>query len=77
MPISANEMMIQDGEGNELGEGEQGEITIRGHNVMQSYDADPDATASAFRNGWFLTGDVGYYRYDGEGRKFFFVAGKK
>jgi len=77
MPISANEMMIQDGEGNELGEGEQGEIAIRGHNVMQSYDADPDATASAFRNGWFLTGDVGYYRYDGEGRKFFFVAGKK
>ncbi len=77
MPISANEMMIQDDEGNERGEGEQGEIALRGHNVMRGYDGDPDATSATFRNGWFLTGDLGYYKYDGEGRKFFFVTGKK
>jgi len=76
MPISSNDMMIQDSEGNELGEGERGEIALRGHNVMRRYDNDPEATSSAFRNGWLLTGDEGFYKYDGEGRKFYFVAGR-
>lgn len=58
--------------GNELkvlppeGDAEDGEIAIRGPIVMQGYFNRPDANAEVFRDGWFLTGDLG--RLDGEGR---------
>ena len=52
---------------------EIGEILIRGENVVEGYYNDPEATASAFKNGWFCTGDLGYF--DGEG--FYFLAGRK
>jgi len=41
---------------------------------MQGYYRDPEQTAAAFRDGWFLTGDLGYR--DGDGY-FWFVARKK
>ncbi len=37
-----------------------GEIAIQGPNVMQGYFKDPEGTAQSFRNGWFLSGDLGY-----------------
>jgi acyl-CoA synthetase (AMP-forming)/AMP-acid ligase II len=77
IPLAVNEMMVLDGDGNEAAEGVTGEIALRGHNVMREYDGDPEATREAFRNGWFMTGDVGSFKYDGEGRKFFFVEGRK
>ncbi len=52
--------------GNELkilppeGEAEDGEIAIRGPIVMQGYYNRPDANAEVFRDGWFLTGDLGH-----------------
>jgi long-chain acyl-CoA synthetase len=58
--------------GNELkifppeGDAEDGEIAIRGPIVMQGYYNRPDANAEVFRDGWFLTGDLG--RLDSEGR---------
>lgn len=58
--------------GNELkifppeGDAEDGEIAIRGPIVMQGYYNRPDANAEVFRDGWFLTGDLG--RLDREGR---------
>ena len=39
--------------------GEVGEIAIRGPNVFKGYFGDEQATATAFRDGWFLTGDMG------------------
>lgn len=77
-PIDANEMAIfsADGAGTRLGEGERGEICVRGHNVMQGYFARPDANADAFRFGWFRTGDEGFYRTDDQGRDFFFITGR-
>jgi fatty-acyl-CoA synthase len=37
---------------------EESELLVRGPNVFPGYWRDPDATASAFRDGWLLTGDV-------------------
>jgi long-chain acyl-CoA synthetase len=64
-PISGVEMRIVDENGNELPQGETGEIAIRGHNVMKGYWRRPEATAAAIRDGWFHTGDIG--RVDGDG----------
>ncbi|HMQ02980.1 MAG TPA: long-chain fatty acid--CoA ligase [Pyrinomonadaceae bacterium] len=43
----------------EVPRGERGEVVIRGTNVMKGYYKRPDATAEAFRNGWFHSGDIG------------------
>jgi fatty-acyl-CoA synthase len=45
--------------------GDVGEIVIRGDVVMKGYWNKPDATAAAIRNGWFYTGDAGYFDSDG------------
>lgn len=51
--------------GRELSPGEVGEIAIRGPNVFKGYLGDEAGTEDAFRDGWFLTGDIG--RMDEEG----------
>jgi long-chain acyl-CoA synthetase len=76
VPIAPNEMTIMDPEGRTLGEGERGEIVIRGHNVMKGYYRRPDANASAFAHGWFHSGDEGFYQSDAQGRPFFFITGR-
>ncbi len=43
----------------------RGEVLIRGSNVMMGYYNDPHATANAFRNGWFCSGDLGRINKDG------------
>ncbi len=42
-----------------------GEIVIRGNTVMKGYLKDPEATTKAFRNGWFLSGDLAVIHPDG------------
>lgn len=42
-----------------------GEVVMRGNNVMTGYYNDPDATESAFRGGWFHSGDLGVWHPDG------------
>ena len=42
-----------------------GEIAMRGNMVMKGYYKNPQATAEAFRNGWFLSGDIAFQHPDG------------
>jgi fatty-acyl-CoA synthase len=42
-----------------------GEVIMRGNNTMKGYYNDPDATATAFRGGWFHTGDLAVMHPDG------------
>ncbi len=58
-PIFGVEVICADENDDEIARGERGEILIRGTNVMKGYYKRPEATAEAFRNGWFHTGDIG------------------
>ncbi len=68
-PIWGVEMRVVDETGVPLPTGEAGEVVVRGHNVMKGYYGRPEATAEAFRTGWFHTGDVGKADEDG----FFYI----
>jgi long-chain acyl-CoA synthetase len=72
LPIG-NEMKVVNDNDEEVAEGELGEIVLRGENILKGYYKNPDATATAFRHGWFHTGDVGYRDKDG----FFFIVDRK
>jgi long-chain acyl-CoA synthetase len=66
-PIWGVEVRVVDENDKELppGEGNVGEIVIRGHNIMKGYYKKPEETAEAFKNGWFHTGDLAYKDDDG------------
>jgi crotonobetaine/carnitine-CoA ligase len=68
------EMRVVDEQGNDVPDGQTGELAVRTPIVMQGYYRDPEQTAQAFQGDWFLTGDLGYR--DGEGY-YYFVARKK
>src|SRR6202012_3756895 len=51
------DVAIMDADGNLLPSGGLGEIVIRGRNGTAGYEANPDANAKAFTNGWFRTRD--------------------
>jgi long-chain acyl-CoA synthetase len=72
LPIG-NEMRVVDEEDRELPDGEAGEIVLRGENVFKGYFKNGEATARAFRGGWFHTGDVGYRDTEG----FFHIIDRK
>lgn len=56
-----------------LSPGEVGEIVVKGPQVMSGYWERPDDTRETFRDGWLLTGDMGYMDEDG----YFFVVDRK
>jgi len=62
---SGPEVAILDESGKLLPRGEVGEVCIRGPNVTPGYEANPDANAKAFTNGWFRTGDQGVVDEEG------------
>lgn len=74
--IPANEMSIHDEQGNSLQEGERGEIVVRGVNVMKGYFNNPEANEKAFTNGWFRSGDEGFYQNDEKGNAYYFITGR-
>jgi acyl-CoA synthetase (AMP-forming)/AMP-acid ligase II len=56
---------IMDEEGNLLEKGQLGEVVVKGANVVDGYENNPEANAKAFTNGWFRTGDQGMLDEDG------------
>lgn len=59
------EIAILNSGGRRLPSGKRGEIALRGPTITRGYDNDAAATTSAFRDGWFRTGDLGYLDADG------------
>ncbi|HWF89108.1 MAG TPA: long-chain-fatty-acid--CoA ligase [Pyrinomonadaceae bacterium] len=72
VPIG-NEMRVVDEEDREVADGELGEIVLRGENILKGYYKNDTANATAFRNGWFHTGDIGYRDADG----FYYIVDRK
>jgi len=67
-PLPGVELKIMESDADGIGE-----IAARGPNVMRGYYNHPDATAAAFHDGWFLTGDLG--RLDADG--YTYITGRK
>lgn len=72
-PIVNVEVRVVDEDMRDAAQGEVGEIVYRGPTVMQGYWDKPEATAEAFRGGWFHSGDM--VRQDDDG--FYFVVDRK
>jgi long-chain acyl-CoA synthetase len=73
-PIEGVEMQVWDDDGNEVPQGEVGEIVIRGHNIMKGYWNRDDANKEAITgDGWFRTGDMAKMDEDG----YFFIVDRK
>jgi long-chain acyl-CoA synthetase len=65
LPLWGVSIRVVDPDDKDVPVGEQGEVLIRGYNVMKGYLGRPDATAEALRGGWFHTGDIGKLDEDG------------
>ena len=59
------EVCIMDEKDKILDQGETGEVCIKGDNVTLGYDNNPEANKNSFTNGWFRTGDQGYFDQNG------------
>jgi acyl-CoA synthetase (AMP-forming)/AMP-acid ligase II len=59
------EAMVVDGEGNPVPTGEVGELVVKGPQNVRGYLNNPEATAEAFPEGWFQTGDLATLDEDG------------
>jgi fatty-acyl-CoA synthase len=71
-PFSGHELAILGADAKTLGEGQVGEIALRGPSVMPGYFENPEATRGVLRGGWLHTGDLGFV-LDGE----VYVCGRK
>ncbi len=65
LPLPGISIRILDTEGKPVPEGETGEVYLKGPNVFAGYWNRPDATQSAFLDGWFRTGDIAQRSADG------------
>ncbi|MFC9549281.1 long-chain-fatty-acid--CoA ligase [Rhodococcus sp. NPDC056960] len=72
-PMRLADIRIVDDTMRDVAAGEVGEMVVRGDQVMAGYWQDPDATAAAFTDGWFHTGDL--VRRDDEG--FVYIVDRK
>jgi malonyl-CoA/methylmalonyl-CoA synthetase len=64
-PLPGTSLVIRDEQGSALPPGEIGQVHVRGPTVCAGYWRNSDATAAAFHEGWFATGDLGAVDDDG------------
>lgn len=57
-PVPETEIDILDEDGNSVALGEQGELHVKGPQIMRGYWQQPDATRQVLKNGWLATGDI-------------------
>jgi malonyl-CoA/methylmalonyl-CoA synthetase len=65
VPLPLTQVRIVDDFGADVKDGDSGELWVRGPNVCAGYWRRPEATAAAFADGWFRTGDIGVRAADG------------
>jgi fatty-acyl-CoA synthase len=73
LPLMTVETRIVDEDGNEVPDGERGELWVRGPCVAGGYWNQPELTAKAFVGGWFITGDAAMKDADG----YFYIVDRK
>jgi long-chain acyl-CoA synthetase len=65
-PVHGVEVQIRDTSGNVVEQGQEGEICVRGPNVMKAYLGNPEGTSAAFwKGGWVRSGDIGIFDSNG------------
>jgi long-chain acyl-CoA synthetase len=74
-PLDGTEVSVRDPQGRPLGEGEEGELWVRGESRMLGYWHDPAATRQILSAGWLRTGDLGRFELHA-GRPAFQVTGR-
>ncbi|MBS4208839.1 long-chain-fatty-acid--CoA ligase [Bacillus sp. FJAT-50079] len=73
VPWPDTDAMIMTPTGERAEPGEIGEIVVKGPQIMQGYWNRPDDTAATFKDGWLLTGDMGYMDEKG----YFYIVDRK
>jgi len=73
VPIWGVQVKVVDDDMNDVPVGAEGEIVIRGHNIMKGYYKRDEANEEAFRGGWFHSGDIGKMDEDG----YFYIVDRK
>lgn len=73
LPIDKVDVRIVNDNGSIVGEGDVGEIIVKGPNVMQGYYNNAEATNETMKDGWLYTGDLGKKDKDG----YVYIVGRK
>jgi acyl-CoA synthetase (AMP-forming)/AMP-acid ligase II len=73
LPLWGTEIDVVGADHKPLPPGTQGIIRVRSPSVCDGYYNDPDATAAAFRDGWYYSGDLGFLDDDG----FLYISGRE
>lgn len=73
IPVADTDAILLDEDGRAVPVGQQGELVVRGPQIMQGYWREPEDTATTLRDGWLYTGDIA--RMDENG--FFYIVDRK